>query len=428
MPLSALLQPVSPLVDNSSPPHNWLPRDQKTINTFIQEKVRKAEIVFRDGSTNLHSFMESWLELIDNDPRVNMYFTNMFVELSDNAKESLQTVGITDYRTLIRVLDVIISEAPEYITNGPDIIGVPIYLVLNYLINTPGGMDAFMYDKVNGFLYKVLQSWADFLGMPDSAYVLTEDERGWLCSDSLQKFEERDGKPFHQMYICDPSLPHWGFTSWDHFFTRPLQECARPVDTDPTHVVSACESAVFRISSDIKASDTFWLKKETPLFSYPYSLVHMLNQEKEYVEAFEGGTVFQAFLSPFDYHRWHSPVDGTIEKIDIIPGTYYAAVAGSGDSKGGGAIVNSQPFLSAVATRAIFYINATTPNIGLVAFIAIGMVEVSTCHVIVREGDRVAKGDQLGMFQFGGSSHCLVFSKDTELTWLQGIVDDDGEG
>lgn len=38
---------------------------------------------------------------------------------------------------------------------------------------------------------------------------------------------------------------------------------------------------------------------------------------------FCGGTIYQAFLGALDYHRWHSPVSGTIETIYQIPGTYY---------------------------------------------------------------------------------------------------------
>jgi phosphatidylserine decarboxylase len=43
------------------------------------------------------------------------------------------------------------------------------------------------------------------------------------------------------------------------------------------------------------------------------------------------------------------------------------------------------------------------------AFVGIGMDEVSTCDITVREGQKLKKGEQLGMFHFGGSSHCLVF-------------------
>lgn len=39
------------------------------------------------------------------------------------------------------------------------------------------------------------------------------------------------------------------------------------------------------------------------------------------------------------------------------------------------------------------------------------MSEVSSCliHPSIEPGHHVAKGDELGHFQFGGSTHCLVF-------------------
>jgi phosphatidylserine decarboxylase len=39
----------------------------------------------------------------------------------------------------------------------------------------------------------------------------------------------------------------------------------------------------------------------------------------------------------------------------------------------------------------------------------VGMAEVSTCDITVAVGQHVNKGDQLGMFHFGGSTHCLIF-------------------
>jgi phosphatidylserine decarboxylase len=70
---------------------------------------------------------------------------------------------------------------------------------------------------------------------------------------------------------------------------------------------------------------------------------------------FASATIYQAFLSAPSYHRWHAPVRGT--------------------------------------------------------FVGVGMDEVTTCEITVEERQRVGKGDQLGMFHFGGSSHCLLFRK-----------------
>ena len=134
----------------------------------------------------------------------------------------------------------------------------------------------------------------------------------------------------------------------------------------------------------------------------------MLARSEE-CEQFVGGTVYQAFLSATNYHRWHSPVSGTIVKAFVQPSTYYSEA----DSEGSNADnpVVSQGYLAHVATRAIILIRADNPNIGLMAFVAVGMLEVSSCLIgsDIQEGHRVTTGDELGYFQFGGSTHCLVF-------------------
>ena len=46
-------------------------------------------------------------------------------------------------------------------------------------------------------------------------------------------------------------------------------------------------------------------------------------QSEQYAGIFEGGTVFQGFLDAFYYHRWHSPVDGTIIDNYLVEGYYF---------------------------------------------------------------------------------------------------------
>jgi phosphatidylserine decarboxylase len=50
-----------------------------------------------------------------------------------------------------------------------------------------------------------------------------------------------------------------------------------------------------------------------------------------------------------------------------------------------------------LATRALIFIEADNRDIGLVCVMPVGMVEVSTCDITVKEGQHVNKGDQLGM-------------------------------
>ena len=59
------------------------------------------------------------------------------------------------------------------------------------------------------------------------------------------------------------------------------------------------------------------------------------------------------------------------------------------------------------------FIEADNVDVGTIFFISIGMTEISTCQATVYEGQHVDRGDELGMFHFGGSSFALGFRKDS---------------
>ena len=148
--------------------------------------------------------------------------------------------------------------------------------------------------------------------------------------------------------------------------------------------------------------DVFWLKGQ------PYSLADMLDDD-EMVEPFEGGVVYQAYLSALNYHRWHSPVAGTIRRARVLPGSYFSQLDPQ-DGEPMGA-EQSQAYLAHVAARALIFIECDDPAIGLVGFVGVGMGEVSSCVIgpEIKPGRHVAKGEEIGYFQFGGSTHCLLF-------------------
>jgi phosphatidylserine decarboxylase len=98
----------------------------------------------------------------------------------------------------------------------------------------------------------------------------------------------------------------------------------------------------------VKAQDAFWIKAQ------PYSLKHLLDGHR--VDQFIGGAVYQAFLSAENYHRWHSPVSGTIKMIRHVEGSYYAEAGSEGfDPLGPN---NSQGYIGHLATRALIFIEA----------------------------------------------------------------------
>jgi len=285
------------------------------------------------------------------------------------------------------------DSAPEFNTTA--MVGCPINAILDFPMITPAGLTAFLSAKVNGILMKLLKVWGEFLDSPASRYVLNASENGWLSPAALKVVQMED-------FIHDPKAPYFGFKSWNDFFIRQLKPGVRPVAApeDKKVIVSACESAPFALRTNVKACDSFWVKGQ------PYSLKHML--DGLFFDEFVGGTVYQAFLSADNYHRWHSPVSGTIKKIHHVKGTYFSEAPSEGFDPAGPC--NSQGYITHTAARALVFIEADEP-IGLMCLVAVGMGEVSSCIATVEERSKVKKGDPLGYFQFGGSTHCLLFRK-----------------
>ncbi|WP_321404706.1 phosphatidylserine decarboxylase family protein [Maridesulfovibrio sp.] len=350
-------------------------------------------------TTQLLPVVQEFKDLIENDAELLMLFTRMFEMIPDKPKFKNDPSGnpqIRDYKQMLQKLSEISQQAPEF--NKTGMVGFPINSILNWPMGTSAGTSAFLDSRVNAQLKKVLNQWAVFLQSKDSRYVLSNDpKKGWFGRDA------RKAMPgFEKDFICNPAKPYHGFTSWDDFFTREFREGRRPVaapDNDAV-IANACESAPVNLAKNVKLRDKFWIKGQ------PYSLYHMLDGDPLAAE-FEGGTIYQAFLSALSYHRWHSPVSGRIVKTKLIDGSYYAQSPTVGFDPA--SPNNSQGYITQVAARALVFIEADNPDIGLMAVMFVGMAEVSSNELTVYEGQHVNKGDQLGMFHFGGSTHVLIF-------------------
>ncbi|MBP7864487.1 MAG: phosphatidylserine decarboxylase family protein [Acidobacteria bacterium] len=378
----------------------WLPSDHRALQQWLTEHIRKADA----DDTPLHPLLEEFKGLIEGDPALFMYFNQMFTQVPRKSPYDRDPTGkpqVRDYLHMLRLINAVLKTAPEY--NRTGLVGFPINAILDWPMGTPGGFAAFLNPRVNGILKRILDEWARFLGSERSLYVLNSSKNGWFGPDA------REAMPgFEQDFRCDPARPHHGFRSWDDFFTREFREGRRPVASpgDDAVLVNACESAPYRVAHGVRERDRFWIK------SQPYSLAHMLAGDDS-VGRFVGGTIYQAFLSATSYHRWHSPVGGTVLRTRLIDGSYYAEALSEGFDPAGPN--ESQGFITGVAARGLILIEADNPAIGLVGFLAVGMAEVSTCDITVRPGQKVAKGDQLGMFHFGGSTHCLIFRPGVKL-------------
>jgi phosphatidylserine decarboxylase len=106
-------------------------------------------------------------------------------------------------------------------------------------------------------------------------------------------------------------------------------------------------------------------------------------------------------------------VSGKVMKAYVKDGSHYAEAASHGFDPAGPN--DSQSYTTEVATRALIFIEADNPDVGLMCVLAVGMAEVSGCQITVYQGQRVGKGDQIGMFHYGGSTHCLIFRPGVKL-------------
>ena len=373
----------------------WLPVDPRHLSKWLESSIAEAE----QRNASLHPVVREFRDMIENDPVMNMYFTLMFEQQRRFAsKPGSGDVKLENYEQMLVVMNHVLTTSPTFDTTA--MVGCPINAILDYPMITPAGLAAFADARVNEMLRRLLSVWAEFLDSEASRYVLDDSPSGWLSPVA------RESLQLHEFRI-DPDAEFCGFKSWNDFFIRRFRPGRRPVarPDDQKAIVSACESQPYRIQTQVNEHDTFWMK------SQPYSVRHMLNGN--FVEQFVGGTVYQAFLSADNYHRWHSPVTGTIRRLQKVPGTYYAEAASERFDPAGPN--NSQGYIAHVATRALIFIEADYSGIGLMCLVAVGMAEVSSCVLVdqegkpLKEGQKVEKGDQLGYFQFGGSTHCLVF-------------------
>ncbi|MFA8435111.1 MAG: phosphatidylserine decarboxylase family protein [Marinifilaceae bacterium] len=378
----------------------WLSSDQKFLESWLQNLIDDVD----RSPQELHPVIQEFQDLIEGDPELYMLFYMMFEQIPHKPpyfQTPTHKPQVRNYKHMLQLLNAIMTKAPEY--NDTGLVGFPINAILDWPMGTIGGFSAFLNEKVNRQLKKILNEWARFLGSKDSCYVLNRNSNGWFGPSAMEQMPN-----FAAEFQCDPEKEHFGFNSWDDFFTRQFREGIRPI-AEPENdnvIVNACESAPYKIARNVKNRDRFWIK------SQPYSLEHMLAGDP-LTKEFVGGSIYQAFLSALSYHRWHSPVSGRIVKAYVTDGSYYSEALSQGFLNPNGpdpsAPNNSQAYLTEVAARAMIFIEADNPAIGLMCFLSVGMSEVSTNEITVYEGQHVNKGDQLGMFHFGGSTHCLLF-------------------
>jgi phosphatidylserine decarboxylase len=263
------------------------------------------------------------------------------------------------------------------------------------------------YPEFANWLVSFANAWGTFL-----------DTEGSLTPDSLQSFKNDVNENNESVYnfpLYDDNENSW--KTFNQFFYRefnnadpktgisPLRPIAEP-NTNTTIVSPAdCTFKAFYPIDDKGNVDEVVLKE-----THTIGTIDELLEFSKYGENFYGGTFIHYFLSPFDYHRFHTPVSGKILEILPVQGNVYLNVEASADGQfdapdGGG---NGYEFSQA---RGLVIMDAG-PEVGKVAILPIGMCQVSGVDMYTElQGKEVVKGQEFGKFRFGGSDIIMLFEK-----------------
>jgi phosphatidylserine decarboxylase len=314
---------------------------------------------------------------------------------------------IEGYDAFFEILNEIITTSPSF--NETAQVGTPMNGFLAVSMATEAGLALFHDTEFNLQYRNVLNAWNTFLKSSPSLDKLDindpEKEGSWIS-----KAAHKAGV-WHQM-VHDPKLPGYGYDSWNSFFIRQFVPGARPFRGNPKIDVNiGCETTPWEYRDDVRLESRFWIKDVN------YSLLDIFAGQRQWAKLFEGGQIYQGFLSATHYHRWRAPLDGLLVRSWVQPGTYFAQRPNQGEDPGTWEGTESQPYLGHVAARAIFIFKH--PTCGYVALVCIGMVEVSTCVIepstfLVEEGAepvKIKRNMEIGHFEFGGSTHMMIFQR-----------------
>eukprot|EP00092_Neocalanus_flemingeri_P085112 GFUD01107051.1.p1 GENE.GFUD01107051.1~~GFUD01107051.1.p1 ORF type:complete len:613 (+),score=104.15 GFUD01107051.1:63-1901(+) len=332
-----------------------------------------------------------------------------------------------NFSNLIRYLKIVMTKAPQFISSTVPS-GLPQIQMLNCYIRTEAGKKFFSNQEVNQAMIKLVNSWAAFLDSEESLVVLNEGQFGWKgkCAQEKLKIEE---------YIYNKTDKYWGYKSWNEFFSRPVNLTFRPDKCKGVGrkncMTSFGDFQKVRVKTNLSLTISVQAKNED------YSLLQLFNNNETLANYFVGGSLMQTLFMPFNYHRYHACVGGEIVFAQVIPGLLYTLHNTQVPSFQGTerdhlhnwvqtaihGFIDSLTYISHHATRAVFIIKTADEegNQRYVGEVAIGLQSISSTIINpdIKAGVVVEQGQELGRFQYGGSSGMMIVS-DPYFQWRHG--------
>ncbi len=196
------------------------------------------------------------------------------------------------------------------------------------------------------------------------------------------------------------------YENFNEFFAREIRPEARPVhEPENDFVTSSPADCRLTAFPTIDLATKYWIK------GFGFTLERLF-EDAELAKYFDGGSIVIARLAPQDYHRWHSPITGTVDYVKKIPGTYYTVNPQA---------INQEGCLNVFAENRREIMVMHRPVTGnKIAVVAVGAMLVGSIKWVMEEsGVSIKRGECQGAFQYGGSTVIVVYPKD------EVVLDDD---
>ena len=310
-----------------------------------------------------------------------------------------------------------------------------------FLIDGPDGTEiAENLPWFREWLVSYAQAWGSFLDSPESfndkilASFNSKNAPKYRVEDSMIEFKV-DGK-----VRLRPNAPS-GWMTYNQFFARNLNPGLRPIASphDNTIIASPAD-CTFRESFLI--DECSCIKDITVKLTHRFASIEVLlgtedgsgtndsgNQTNKatsnsnYGTAFAGGVFSHYFLGPYSYHRLHCPVAGTVIECKNIEGLAYLDVGidSNGQFDAPDSAKDGYEFAQARGVLIIDTKGSPCGDVGLVAVVPVGMVQVSSVYMTAVKGQQIAKGEEFGFFQFGASDIIVLYQQQAKA-----VIDQDG--
>lgn len=208
--------------------------------------------------------------------------------------------------------------------------------------------------------------------------------------------------PFISQYDIDVdefAKSAFDFKTFNEFFYRALKPAARPIAPGERVAVLPADGRHLMFQ-DVSAAPGFYVKGTTFTLAALFNEDRLPEGQRPLAEKFAGGAMVISRLCPVDYHRFHFPVDGTPSETKLINGWLYSVspVALRWNLR---YLVQNKRALTLIES----------PAFGTVAMFEVGATNVGSIRQSFVPGRAVTKGDEKGLFAFGGSCVITVFQR-----------------